>query len=56
MKSFQKSKSTAIKGPNAAGPKYRTPSTFKANIFAGKKPITPQVKFNPGQFKIQHKG
>jgi hypothetical protein len=55
MKSFQKSKSRELKGQNAAGPKFRTPSSFKSNSFAGKK-STPQLKFNPGQFKIQHKG
>ena len=56
MKTFQKSKSSQAKGPNATGPKYRTPSSFKANFVGGKKPITPQVKFNPSLFKIQHKG
>jgi len=41
-------------GPNQSGPKYRTPDHFKGSLFGGKKPATP--KFNPAQFKIQHRG
>ncbi|OGM13669.1 hypothetical protein A3A76_02770 [Candidatus Woesebacteria bacterium RIFCSPLOWO2_01_FULL_39_23] len=61
MKTFIKSKSA----PNAAGPKYRTPSHFKgslprrqAGIFSGGK-INSKMnasKFNPSQFRTQHKG
>ncbi|KKQ24291.1 MAG: hypothetical protein US39_C0017G0002 [Microgenomates group bacterium GW2011_GWC1_37_12b] len=68
MKSYIKSKSA----PNAAGPGFRTSDHFKgslprrqAGIFSGggskfsggnvnSKP--PQIKFNPAQFKTQHKG
>lgn len=52
MKTFIKSKS----GPNAAGPKYRTPDFFKGSRFSGGKTNPPQVKFNPSQFRTQHKG
>ena len=63
MKKYTKSKS----GPNQTGPKYRTPDHFKGSIFSGgskfsggptsgAKQNTPQVKFNPAQFKTQHKG
>ena len=64
MKTFIKSKSA----PNAAGPKYRTPDHFtpryrsgdagKGSLFSGGKSkfSTPQQKFNPAQFKTQHKG
>lgn len=60
-KSFQKKKT----GPNATGPKYRTPDHFKGSKFSGggskfdnQGNINPknQSKFNPGQFKVQHKG
>ncbi len=53
-KKFIKSKST----PNSAGPGYRTPDHFKGSVFSGGKSkfSSPQIKFNPGQFKIQHKG
>jgi len=56
-KKFIKSKSVAG-GPNASGPKYRTPDHFKASIFSGgnTKNTPPRVKFNPAQFKVQHKG
>ena len=54
MKKFIKKKSKS-KGPNAAGPKYRTPDYFKGGKFGGKK-VAPQLKFNPAQFKVQHKG
>jgi hypothetical protein len=63
-KKFIKSKSVAG-GPNASGPKYRTPDHFKASLSAGKASIfsggntkntPPRVKFNPAQFKVQHKG
>ena len=61
MKSYIKSKSA----PNATGPGFRTSDHFKGSIFSGggsrfgkgnanSKP--PQVKFNPAQFKTQHKG
>ena len=60
-KSYQKGKSE----PNSTGPKYRTPDHFRAENF-GRKSIfgggktnklgSSQPKFNPGQFKIQHKG
>lgn len=54
MKSYIKSKSL----PNAAGPKFRTSDHFKGSIFSGGKSKfgSPQVKFNPAQFKTQHKG
>ena len=57
-KTFIKSKS----GPNQAGPGYRTPDHFKGSLtaqasrFSGSKPPTPVLKFNPAQFKTQHKG
>lgn len=47
--SFDKSKS----GP-ALG--FRTPSFFRASKFGGKQNLSGQVKFNPSQFKTQHKG
>jgi len=56
MKNYQKSKEKSIKGPNAQGPKYRTPGSFQANRIAGNKTPTVSFKFNPGQFKTQHKG
>lgn len=61
MKNYQKKKSVKKSGqkddPNAPGVNYRTPSDFRGNInfnrFTSK---NPQVKFNPGSFKVQHKG
>ena len=61
MKSYIKSKSA----PNAAGPGFRTSDHFRGSKFSGggskfsggnvnSKP--PQIKFNPAQFKTQHKG
>ncbi len=42
------------------GPKYRTPDHFKGSIFSGGGPSKvskgPQLKFNPAQFRTQHKG
>jgi len=51
--------------PNATGPGFRTSDHFRGSKFSGggsrfgkgnmnAKP--PQVKFNPAQFKTQHKG
>jgi len=53
-KTFIKSKSQ----PNATGPGFRTPDHFKGSIFSGGKSrfSSPQPKFNPAQFKTQHKG
>lgn len=58
-KKFIKSKSA----PNAAGPGYRTSDHFKGSVFSGggskfsqNRFQTPTVKFNPAQFKTQHKG
>lgn len=51
---FQKGKDA----PNATGPGFRTSSSFRGNMF-GRNNIRPQnggAKFNPGQFKTQHKG
>ena len=52
MGKYQKGKDTK----NAPGPGFRTPSFIKGKIYAGKKPTQPQIKFNPAQFKTQHKG
>lgn len=60
VKTYIKSKSA----PNATGPKYRTPDHFKSRSRFGKssredigsKKANPQPKFNPAQFKVQHKG
>ncbi len=58
VKKFIKSKS----GPNAIGPKYRTPDHFLGSLpprmskFSGGKANRPNLGFNPGQFKTQHKG
>jgi len=55
MKTYIKSKSAH----NAAGPGYRTPDHFKGSIFSGggsKFSNPTKLKFNPGQFKTQHKG
>lgn len=60
MKSFIKGKSA----PNAAGPGFRTSDHFKGSLFGGGSRFgkgnanakQPQVKFNPAQFKTQHKG
>ena len=57
-KKFIKSKSS----PNATGPGYRTSDHFKGSVFsgggskfsAGKQ--APKARFNPAQFKTQHKG
>lgn|GEM_PF-5650734 len=38
--------------PNSLGPGFRTPDNFRARNFG--KGV--QVKFNPSQFKTQHKG
>lgn len=58
-KKFIKSKSE----PNATGPGYRTSDHFKGSVFSGEgskfsesKFKKPNVKFNPSQFKTQHKG
>lgn len=50
MKSYIKKKA----GPKK-GPKYRTPDHFRASKFSGKGK-SPNVKFNPSTFKVQHKG
>jgi len=58
MKTYIKKKA----GPNQAGPGYRTPDHFKGSLvartsrFSGSKTPAPQLKFNPAQFKTQHKG
>ena len=58
-KKFIKSKSA----PNATGPGYRTSDHFKGSVFggggskfSGGNISKPNVKFNPAQFKTQHKG
>lgn len=55
-KTFIKSKSV----PSNLGPKYRTPDHFRASRFSGggKLPSEKNLvqKFNPAQFRIQHKG
>lgn len=51
MKSYQKSKNQ----PGALGPGYRTPDFIKQSKFA-KSPSQNRAKFNPAQFKTQHKG
>lgn len=51
MKSYIKSKS----GPNAQGPKFRTPDHFKGKAFSGRG-VFAGFKFNPAQFRTQHKG
>lgn len=61
MKKYQKKKSVKKvdkkDDPNASGVKYRTPSGFRNNFNpgAGNKGGA-QVRFNPGSFKVQHKG
>ena len=71
MKKYVKKKSKKA-GPNADGPKYRTPDHFSPPSRFGKaSPGTQskdsgklgggqvkaqQTKFNPSQFKVQHKG
>ncbi|OGM02884.1 hypothetical protein A2115_00130 [Candidatus Woesebacteria bacterium GWA1_41_8] len=61
MKNYSKKKD----GTNAAGPKYRTPDHFRAENFGGGSKFSggkaanfskPGLKFNPAQFKTQHKG
>ena len=57
MKKYIKSKST----PNATGPGFRTSDHFKGSIFSGgggkfEKGSVNQAKFNPSQFRTQHKG
>lgn len=42
-------------GPNATGPKYRTPDFIKGKKFSGKKMVA-KHSFNPSKFKVQHKG
>lgn len=56
---FIKSKSQ----PNAAGPGFRTSDHFKGSVFSsggsrfsGGFFNKPNIKFNPAQFKTQHKG
>jgi hypothetical protein len=57
-KTYIKSKS----GPNSAGPGFRTPDHFKgatqasSKFSGGKAALGPNLKFNPAQFKTQHKG
>jgi hypothetical protein len=48
MKSYIKSKSAPALG-------FRTPDFFRGSKFGGKGG-KPQAKFNPSQFKTQHKG
>lgn len=53
-KTYIKTKSA----PNATGPAYRTPDHFKGRVFGDGK-INPKMKaakFNPSQFRTQHKG
>jgi hypothetical protein len=59
MKNYSKSKDK----PNQPGPGFRTASSFRGSIFSGggskfsgNKPQNIKVKFNPAQFKTQHKG
>jgi hypothetical protein len=54
MKKYQKKKDKSQKS-NTLGPKYRTPDHFKGKNFGASKK-SHQVRFNPGQFKVQHKG
>jgi hypothetical protein len=63
MKKYVKKKSPKS-GPNAAGPKYRTPVHFRENQsvqaskFSGNKTIKPKfsTKVNPAQFsQVRHK-
>ena len=48
--------------PNAAGPGFRTSDHFKGSVFSGGgskfsgSKQAPKVRFNPAQFKTQHKG
>lgn len=53
-KSFIKGK----EGKNQTGPAFRTADHFKGSIFSGGKSkfSAPNTKFNPSQFKTQHKG
>ncbi len=61
-KKYIKKKSTAVSGPNAAGPGYRTRRGFKvkSSMFSGGgktfKKSTKGGGFNPSMFKTQHKG
>lgn len=71
MKKYVKKKSTKA-GPNASGPKYRTPDYLSppsrfgktgsqtqaigGSKLGGAKANPQQAKFNPSQFKVQHKG
>jgi hypothetical protein len=48
MKSYIKKKAGSKLG-------YRTPKDFKGKVLSGKK-NSPQAKFNPSTFKVQHKG
>jgi len=50
-KSFIKKKNE----PNQPGPGFRSQSMFRASIFS-KQPLNNLPKFNPSQFRIQHKG
>lgn len=56
MANYQKGK----EGKNATGPKFGTPDHFKGSLFSGGKSNVNLnknfPKFNPGQFKTQHKG
>lgn len=52
MKSYIKSKT----GANQAGPGFRTSDHFRGSRFSGGKSPSPRLKFNPAQFKTQHKG
>ncbi len=47
--SFNKTKPASTLG-------FRTPSFFRASKFGGKQNLGTQAKFNPTQFKTQHKG
>jgi hypothetical protein len=53
VKSFIKSKSE----PNQLGPGFRTPSMFRGSMFSKSNQVPNVVpKFNPSQFRTQHKG
>ena len=53
-KEYIKSKSL----PNQTGPGFRTSDHFKGSVFSGgKSRISSRIpKFNPSQFRTQHKG
>jgi len=55
VKKYSKKKDKKVSGKNATGPGYRTSDFSKSKMFGGNNRSFGKG-FNPGAFKVQHKG